>query len=182
VEKMIDILEHLGIARSLALQFHKNLDVRNKYELDDLFQIAYIGLLKAARKFVETKKVKFSTYAYMLVKYEITHTIRDDRFYPCKDRKQRIFSNVDSLDKNYSIFDNTKIKRVDTLTDNIDFTENIVLHLAVDKLSEEHKKIIQLRYYEGKSQVETAKILNLYQTKVYRLEKQALEQLKQYVS
>lgn len=180
---MIDVTEHTGMVWSIALQFHKNIDIRNKYELDDLFQTGYVGLLKAVKNFDKTKGTKFSTYAFTYVKFEIIRMIRDDRFYPCKDRKKRIFANIDSLDKNCSILNGKEeITRVDILTDSTDFTEDIILRLALNSLSEEHKRILQLRYYAGKSQVEIAKKLNVSQPKIHRIEKQALEQLKEYVS
>jgi RNA polymerase sporulation-specific sigma factor len=48
------------------------------HELDDLFQIGCIGLLKAISKFDKSFNVKFSTYAVPMVIGEIKRFLRDD--------------------------------------------------------------------------------------------------------
>ncbi len=48
------------------------------YELEDLFQIGTIGLIKAIDKFDLTYNVKFSTYAVPMIIGEIRRFLRDD--------------------------------------------------------------------------------------------------------
>lgn len=48
------------------------------YDIDDLFQIGCIGLIKAIDKFDLTFKVKFSTYAVPMIIGEIRRFLRDD--------------------------------------------------------------------------------------------------------
>ncbi len=48
------------------------------YELEDLFQIGCIGLMKAIDKFDLTYDVKFSTYAVPMIVGEIRRFLRDD--------------------------------------------------------------------------------------------------------
>ena len=48
------------------------------YEMDDLFQIGSIGLIKAIDKFDLSYNVKFSTYAVPMIMGEIKRFIRDD--------------------------------------------------------------------------------------------------------
>ena len=52
--------------------------VNRGYELDDLFQIGCIGLLKSVDKFDLSFNVKFSTYAVPMILGEIQRFIRDD--------------------------------------------------------------------------------------------------------
>ncbi len=52
------------------------------------------------------------------------------------------------------------------------------LREAIEKLSEEHRKLIILRYFRDLSQMETAKILGLTQVKVSREEKKIIELLR----
>ena len=47
-------------------------------EMEDLFQIGTIGLLKAIDKFDLSFEVKFSTYAVPLISGEIKRFLRDD--------------------------------------------------------------------------------------------------------
>ncbi len=56
--------------------------------------------------------------------------------------------------------------------------ENMVLREAVNKLSEREKKIIQLRFYANKTQMEIAGEIGISQAQVSRLEKAALEKIR----
>ena len=56
--------------------------------------------------------------------------------------------------------------------------DKFALRMAIDKLSEEHRKLILLRYFRDLSQTETAKILGLTQVKVSREEKKIMAILK----
>jgi len=48
------------------------------YEVEDLFQIGTIGLIKAIDKFDTSYNVKFSTYAVPMIVGEIRRFLRDD--------------------------------------------------------------------------------------------------------
>lgn len=48
------------------------------YEMEDLFQIGVIGLMKAIDKFDDTFEVRFSTYAVPMITGEIKRFLRDD--------------------------------------------------------------------------------------------------------
>lgn len=56
--------------------------------------------------------------------------------------------------------------------------ENIVLREAIQHLSEREKKIIYMRYYMNKTQMEIAQEIGISQAQVSRLEKAALSQMK----
>ena len=56
--------------------------------------------------------------------------------------------------------------------------ENMVLREAVNKLSEREKKIIQLRFYANKTQMEIAGEIGISQAQVSRLEKAALKKIR----
>ena len=65
--------ENIGLIWSVVKRF------RNRgVEMDDLFQIGSIGLLKAVDHFNLDYKVKFSTYAVPLIAGEIKRFLRDD--------------------------------------------------------------------------------------------------------
>jgi RNA polymerase sporulation-specific sigma factor len=59
------------------------------------------------------------------------------------------------------------------------WTEKVALDSAMSKLDEREKKIIYLRYYEGKTQTEISQEVGVSQAQVSRLEKTALSQIKQ---
>ena len=67
------IREHAGLVKSVALRISYACDE----ELDDLIQIGYIGLIKAARRFEPERGFRFSTYAVPMIAGEIRSQLRD---------------------------------------------------------------------------------------------------------
>ena len=60
-----------------------------------------------------------------------------------------------------------------------DLLERIALRAAIDQLPEREKKTILLRFYKGLTQQQCAKILAVSQVQVSRLEKRAIEKLRE---
>lgn len=67
------ISDNLGLVWSIVRRF-----TGRGYDLEDLFQIGCIGLMKAIDKFDLTMEVKLSTYAVPLITGEIKRFLRDD--------------------------------------------------------------------------------------------------------
>lgn len=68
------LVEHnLGLIRSVLKGF-----LNRGHDIEDLFQIGSIGLLKAIDKFDDSFDVKFSTYAVPMIIGEIKRFLRDD--------------------------------------------------------------------------------------------------------
>ena len=63
-----------------------------------------------------------------------------------------------------------------------EITERLSLAAAIESLEENDKKIINLRYYRSKTQVETAKILKMTQVQISRREKKILSLIRQKMS
>ena len=71
-----DIVQrHAGLARSLAGRYAERGE-----NLDDLTQVAYIGLVKAVDRFDPERGVQFSTYATATILGEIKRHFRDSRW------------------------------------------------------------------------------------------------------
>ena len=62
------------------------------------------------------------------------------------------------------------------------WVEELALEAAMEHLGEREKYIIELRFFEGKTQMEVAKEIKISQAQVSRLEKNALRTMKQYLS
>jgi len=56
--------------------------------------------------------------------------------------------------------------------------ENIALKQAMHDLSERERKLIELRYYQNKTQMETSKEFGVSQVQISRMEKKILAKLK----
>jgi len=70
-EKLIE--ENLGLVRHIVKRF-----AGWGYDMEDLFQIGCIGLMKAIDKFDLNYDVRFSTYAVPMIQGEIKRFLRDD--------------------------------------------------------------------------------------------------------
>ncbi len=207
------------------------LSVVNKFQkrtdnLDDLFQIGVIGLIKAIDNFSLEHEVRFSTYAVPMIEGEIRRYLRDNSFlrisrqikdlsYQVLKEKEHIVNeyghipSLEELSKKFSVDKKKIIEALDanmplsslndtlrgeddealTLMDIIPETDNsdekillrISLHQGLEKLPEIERKIIKMRYYEDKSQVEIASLFDISQAQVSRLEKSAIEFLRKFV-
>ncbi len=67
------VTENLGLVWAVARRY-----IGRGYELEDLYQIGCIGLVKCIDKFDLSFDVKFSTYAVPLISGEIKRFLRDD--------------------------------------------------------------------------------------------------------
>ena len=56
--------------------------------------------------------------------------------------------------------------------------ERLALTDAISALDEREKRILALRYYDGKTQMEVAREIHISQAQVSRLEKNAIAQIK----
>lgn len=59
--------------------------------------------------------------------------------------------------------------------------ERIALRQAVEKLPERERLVIQLRYYHSLTQQRVAKVMNVSQVQVSRIEKKALEKIREFM-
>ena len=99
---------------------------------------------------------------------------------------------LDAISDPISIYEPVYNKSGDTLllmdqlcdeknTDEI-WTEHVALGEALEKLGEREKKILFLRYYEGKTQTEISEEVGISQAQVSRLEKNALINIRENIS
>ena len=95
---------------------------------------------------------------------------------------------LDAISDPVSLYDPVYNKEGDTLmlldqigdernTDEL-WTENVALECAINTLEDREKKILYMRYYEGKTQTEVSDEIRLSQAQVSRLEKSALKTIK----
>lgn len=99
---------------------------------------------------------------------------------------------LDAISDTVSLYDTVYNKNGDELalidqigdeknTDEL-WTENVGLKVAIDRLDEREKKIITLRYFEGKTQTEISQEVGISQAQVSRLEKNALKIIKREIN
>ena len=194
--------------------------------MDDLFQIGCIGLIKAIDNFDTTLNVKFSTYAVPMIIGEIRRYLRDNnsirvsrslrdiayRAIYAKEtymknnlkeptiaeianeigiEKETIVYAMDAIQNPVSLFEPVYTEGGDTLyvmdqssdkkNREENWVENLSLREAINRLNQRERHIIDLRFYEGKTQMEVAQEIGISQAQVSRLEKNALKTMRNYL-
>lgn len=195
---------------------------RSGCDMEDLFQIGSIGLLKAIEKFDTEFGVCFSTYAVPLIMGEIRRFLRDDGIIRVSrgikenaihvNRARQVFVDknaseptlselsemtglsvenivmaleagreVESLYKTMYESDGNELLLLDTIgvtSDNDKLMNRLFVEELLKVLNERERELIRLRFYENKTQVQTAERLGMSQVQVSRLEKKVLLQLR----
>lgn len=199
----------------------------NHENLDDLFQIGCIGLIKAIDNFDVTQNVRFSTYAVPMILGEVRRYLRDnnsirvsrslrDTAYKAiyaRDSlmkknlkeptimeiaeevgisKEEITYALDAIQSPVSLYEpvytdgGDPLYVMDQISDkkNLEsnWVENISLSEAIKRLPERERHIIDMRFFEGKTQTEVAEEIHISQAQVSRLEKNALKSMRSYLS
>jgi len=150
--------------------------------VEDLISIGTIGLIKAINTFRPDKKIKLATYASRCIENEILMYLR---------RNTRTKSEI-SIDEPLNIdWEGNELLLSDILGTDVDIisrdledeVDKELLNIALEKLSNREKKIVELRFglYAGgeeKTQKEVADMLGISQSYISRLEKKIIGRLK----
>ncbi|AFV01511.1 RNA polymerase sporulation specific sigma factor SigF [Dehalobacter sp. UNSWDHB] len=197
------------------------------YDLEDLFQIGTIGLIKAIDKFDFSYGVKFSTYAVPMIIGEIRRFLRDDHpikvprsykelVYKINRSREKLSSElnreptlneiaedigtpsediilaIEAVQSPSSIHDtlyqddSDPIYVIDQIPLEKDtdpgWFEKIALQEVLDKLPGREKEVLYQRFFEDRTQNEIAKVMNLSQVQISRIERAALLHLKQILN
>lgn len=230
------IEKNLGLVHHIVRRF-----AGRGYEMEDLFQIGTIGLMKAIDKFDLSVGVKFSTYAVPMIAGEIKRFLRDDgpvkvsrtikeNGLKVRMARERLHANegreptlnelaeasgisvedvVVAMEANIeveSIYaavyqdDGSEVYLVDKVVggpngvgfsavggcdrmdvEKEDLLNHMLLKQLLDELEPTDRKLICMRYFQNKTQVEIAGILGISQVQVSRLEKKILLRMREKV-
>ena len=194
--------------------------------VDDLFQIGCIGLIKAIDNFDITQPVRFSTYGVPMIVGEIRRYLRDNsairvsrsmrdtayRVLQVRDRimvetqreptveqiakeldipREEVVFAMDAIVDPVSLYEPVYADSGDAIcvmdqigdTKNTDenWTDRIALKDALARLDERERRILSLRFYEGKTQMEVSAEVGISQAQVSRLEKGAINTIKKNI-
>ena len=234
------IEENLGLVRHIVKRF-----TGRGYDLEDLFQIGCIGLIKAIDKFDLHYEVRFSTYAVPMIQGEIKRFLRDDGMvkvsrtlkesgWKVKQAAQRLSQEygreatlqelseetglsvedivmaidanveVESIYKSVYQSDGNEIYLVDQVvsedgsrdgstvgrtaadgswgdSEKEKVLNHMLLEQLLSRLDDRERELINMRYFQDKTQVEVAKCMGISQVQVSRMEKRILLQLREEV-
>lgn len=153
--------------------------------VEDLISIGTIGLIKAINTFKTDKKIKLATYASRCIENEILMYLRKN-----SNRKTEI-----SIDEPLNVdWDGNELLLSDILGTEGDIiyqsieseVDKQLLSIAMTKLSERERHIMELRFgvnrNSSKTQKEVADLLGISQSYISRLEKKIISRLKKEIS
>ena len=191
--------------------------------VDDLFQVGCIGLMKAIDNFDVEQGVRFSTYGVPMIAGEIRRYLRDnsairvsrsvrDTAYRVLQAREALMAQdqrepsveqiaryldlpreevvmamdavVDPISLYEPLYDQAgdTVCVMDQVKDNTNTAEHWLDHLslkeAIGKLDPRQRRILAMRFYQGKTQMETAAEIGISQAQVSRLEKGAIACIK----
>ena len=196
-------------------------------DMEDLFQVGVVGLIKAINHFDLSKEVRFSTYCVPMISGELRRYLRDfnqvkvsrslrDLAYKAMQAKERLTGTLqreptieqiateigakredvvialESITDPVSLYEPVYSDSGDTLyvMDQIsdkknreeNWVEDLSLLEAMKRLPDRERHIIDLRFFEGKTQTEVAQEIHISQAQVSRLEKNALRSMRTYLA
>ena len=190
--------------------------------LDDLFQVGCIGLIKAIDNFDPAQPVRFSTYGVPMIIGEIRRFLRDNNALrvsrSLRDTAYRAMQARETLEKQLgreptmdeiageaglsrrevtaaleSVVEPVSLEEpvytdggdamylIDQIRDpdgEDSWISGLQFRQTVAGLTPREKKIMELRYLQGKTQMEVAREIGISQAQVSRLEKGALSQFR----
>ena len=175
--------EYLLIERNMRLVAHISKKYQNsEEEMEDLISIGTIGLIKAVSTFQEGHGSKLATYAARCIENELLMYFRS---------KKKCLKEVSLYEPIGTDKEGNQIQLVDIVeVDEKDVVEQLELkrqivrlyELIPDVLDEREKEILRLRYglnnRKPVTQRELAEKLHISRSYVSRIEKKALEKLK----
>ena len=179
--------------------------------LDDLFQVGCIGLIKAIDNFDPSQKVRFSTYGVPMICGEVkrylrdnnavrvSRSIRDLAYHSMQAREElqmrdgrepkisEIAAQVGASPENVAMALESAVAPTSlyepVFSDGEEsWISDMMFRDTVRALSPRERRIIALRYLGGKTQTEVAKEIGISQAQVSRLEKGALCQIREQIS
>lgn len=190
--------------------------------LDDLFQVGCIGLIKAIDNFDPSHEVMFSTYGVPMISGEVKRFLRDnnavrvsrsmrDTAYRAMQIKEQLTNEngkepniteiakrmelppedvviaLESIVEPVSLYEPVFSDGGDTIyimdqvkggTTDGDWLEEIAMREAILDLTDRERKILSMRFIDGKTQTEVAGEIGISQAQVSRLEKGAMSRIK----
>ena len=212
---------NLRLVLSVLQRFHHRGE-----NVDDLFQVGCIGLIKALDNFDVTQNVRFSTYAVPMIIGEIRRYLRDnnairvsrslrDTAYKALSARDRLQAelgrepNSSEIARRLEIPEEDVVLALEAIQDPISLCEpiggdnadaltigdqvrdesvsadgwlqNIAISEAMHRLTEREQKILNLRFFQGRTQMEVAGEIGISQAQVSRLEKAALEHMRKLI-
>lgn len=221
-EKIVS--DNEGLVWSIARRF-----MGRGYDLDEIFQIGCIGLLKAIDRFDSDYQVQFSTYAVPLISGEIKRFLRDNGMIKvsrilkqngykiskareelnarlCREATLDEIAHATDLSIEEIVMATEANREIESIYQTVYENEGSEMYLVdkfvdegksgleseeimnrmlvaqiLDSLAERDKKLIEMRYFQDKTQTQVAKEMGISQVQVSRMEKKLLQNMRNLI-
>lgn len=218
-EKIVS--DNTGLVWCIAKRF-----MGRGYDLEEIYQIGCIGLLKAVDRFDQSYEVKFSTYAVPLISGEIKRFLRDNGIikvsrilkqngYMISQAREKLINvygreatideiseetglsaeeiltateanrDIESIYQTVYGNDGKEMYLVDRIVDEAkseiaaeEMYNRLLIEQGMQALDAKQQKLIEMRYFQEKTQTEVARALGISQVQVSRLERKLLNRMR----
>ncbi len=202
---MEELLDYNRLIYSIINKYSK------RFDKEDLYQVAMLGLMDAYSHYQESYDTKFSSFAYYYIIGEVNKYIRENNSIKVSksliDLKRKALQVKEVLAQKlgrepsieelsiYLDVDYDSLSNAFIATDEVECIDNVLdykiydntscevmdLKNELEKLSEEERKLILARYYDNCTQKEVSSILGISQVQVSRNEAKILQKLKTHL-
>ena len=123
--------QNIGLVKNLAMKY-----AVGSYEIEDLMQVGFVGLVKAIERFDTSFDVMFSTYAVPMILGEIKRYIRDDGKIKISRQLKIEMKNLKNIQQEY-YNKHGKSPKISYLAEQLEVTTEHVMEIleAIDSLA-----------------------------------------------
>lgn len=146
-----------------------------RYDIEDLKQIGFIGLVNAYKAYDIEKDVLFTTYASMVVNSTLINNYKSDK------SKHIVFASLNTPINKES---DNQMELIELISDGVSYEDSVItnieydeLRLAINKLDSPYREIIDLTI-EGKNQTQIGEVFNVGNETICKKYREALEKIK----
>ncbi len=221
-EKIVS--DNEGLVWSIARRF-----MGRGYDLEEIFQIGCIGLLKAIDRFDSEFNVQFSTYAVPLISGEIKRFLRDNGMIKvsrilkqngykiskareelnarlCREATIEEISQMTGMSIEEIVMATEANREIESIyqmaysnegnemylvdkyvdedkngVESEEVINKMLVEQALDSLDDREKMLIEMRYFQDKTQVQVAREMGISQVQVSRMEKKLLTNMRKII-
>jgi len=166
-------LENKNLVETIAKKYYKRYKYGGLIELNDLIGMGFLGLIDAATRFDQSKKVDFKAYASYRVRGEILDQAKDFLW----PRKGVTTVNMEASKLEIMALQDEKARSELLKKELLKIIEGIIAR----NLNNQEKRVIDLKYRGELKTTQIAKLLKVSPGRICQIEKKALKKIKRKV-
>ena len=168
--------ENIKIATYAASRVYRKFTTHQEFDLEDVQQMAMLGLIDAHRRFDESKGYKFKTYAPIRIMGHILDEIRIGYF----NRKKNINIMVIPLNNETQFFEDENLPTVDSMNQEQieDFILDIIFGIRASSLLPRERLAVYFHFIDELTMEETGDLMKVTGSRAQQMCKEGIKKLK----